>query len=380
MLLVLGVFGGRWAARTLTERLPGPEQRSGQIRLFILLIFLAIPVAGGLSSMAEGAEWAIPLSWVGLVSLAVSSWWLAGAFVLQLSKWSGRVIAALRPPVDTARREFLWKAGSAVAVGAPAILLGPGIRNALNGPRVVRIELPIPNLPPQFDGYTIAQISDVHIGGGPSLHHAFAEDLTARVSELGADMIAMTGDLIDGSVRQLRQQMEPFKELRAPDGVMYVTGNHEYYSGAQQWIDHMAKLGWEPLLNAHKDLVRGNEHLVIGGVPDLHSDRHGHAAPDYAKAFAGAPQGARRVLLAHQPVQLYDAADQRIDAMLAGHTHGGQFFPWNFAIHAAQPFVKGLYQHAGTQLYVNPGTAYWGPPVRLGPIPEITHVVLRRAV
>ena len=243
---------------------------------------------------------------------------------------------------------------------------------------VERVVIELDDLPPAFEGYRIAQISDLHVG--PTLRRAWLEDIVGRVNALGADMIAVTGDLIDGRVADLQAQVAPIARLRAADGVFFVTGNHEYYWDAEQWVSEVERLGLVPLVNEHRILERDGQRILLAGVTDVQADSilPAHAS-DPSAARAGAPQTPVSILLAHQPKSLEAARAAGYDLQLSGHTHGGQYFPWNLVIHLLEPAVAGLYRFGPLQVYVNRGTGYWGPPLRSGANAEITEIELRRA-
>ena len=259
------------------------------------------------------------------------------------------------------------RAMSVGTLGAAFVLGAIGFAQARR-PRVVRLPILIDDLPDELDGYRIVQWSDVHVG--PTIQRGFLECLVARTNELNADAIAITGDLIDGSFDDLRDHVQPLRELRARDGVFFVTGNHEYYWRFSDWSHELAKLGLTFLKNEHR-VVRGS--LVIAGVTDPAGQKS-----DAAAALAQAPRDAVKVLLAHRPQAAEEASKLGVDLQLSGHTHGGQFFPFNLLIRWFQPVVRGLHRvGAKTQLYVSRGTGYWGPPSRLGVGGEITVLDLR---
>jgi len=254
------------------------------------------------------------------------------------------------------------------SLGAAALLSFVGLVQA-RCPKVKRVRIAIDDLPPELDGYTIAQWSDVHVG--PTIQRRFVARLVEQTNALRADAIAITGDLIDGPLAELRDQVQPLRDLRARDGVFYVTGNHEYYWRAGEWIPELERLGLINLKNRHEVVRPG---LVIAGVTDpvsRNSDPHA--------ALAGAPRDAVKVLLSHRPQTAEIASTLGVDLQLSGHTHGGQFFPFNLLIHAFQPVVAGLHRVGRMWLYVSRGTGYWGPPSRLGVRAEITFFELRRA-
>ena len=254
------------------------------------------------------------------------------------------------------------KLPSFATIGAAALLAVVGFIQARR-PRVVSVDIAAP-----LD-YRIVQWSDVHIG--PTIQRSFVESLVERTNALNADAIVITGDLVDGDLDRLRDAISPLRDLRARDGVFVVTGNHEYYWRASQWIKEFKRLGLNFLENEHRVI---NDKLLIAGVTDPAGRK-----PDAAAALAGAPAGAFRVLLSHRPQVANDASKLGVDLQLSGHTHGGQFFPFNLLIRWFQPVVSGLHRIGNTLLYVSRGTGYWGPPSRLGVGGEITLIELKKS-
>ena len=242
-------------------------------------------------------------------------------------------------------------------------------------PRVVEIDIPVTDLPDALKGFSIAQISDVHVG--PTIKRGFVERIVARVNALNTDLIAVTGDLVDGSVRDLAAETAPFAHLRARHGTFFVTGNHEYYSGERAWTRELKRLGMRVLKNEHVVLRHEGADLILAGVTDVsahHFDPAERSDPE--AALAGAPPGKPKILLAHQPSSAAAAAQAGFDVQLSGHTHGGQFWPWNWLVGFFQPFTGGLNRLQDLMVYVNRGTGYWGPPNRFGVPSEITHIRL----
>ncbi|MEP6609233.1 MAG: metallophosphoesterase [Burkholderiaceae bacterium] len=265
---------------------------------------------------------------------------------------------------------------SAVAVPAAAILMTVwGLVNARRTARVVAVDVPIADLPASLDGFTIAQISDIHIG--PTIKGDYLESIVAAVNRLQADMVAVTGDLVDGSVAQLRSHVAPLRGLESRHGTYFVTGNHEYYSGVTAWVAELRRLGVRVLLNEHVVLRHNDGALVIAGVTD-HSGHHFDEAhrSDPAAAIATAPDGVVRILLAHQPRSAAAALEAGFHLQLSGHTHGGQFWPWNLFVRLQQPFTAGLHRLRSLWVYTSRGTGYWGPPKRFGAPSEITYLRL----
>ena len=240
---------------------------------------------------------------------------------------------------------------------------------------IVDVEVTLPRLAPALDGFTIVQLSDLHIG--PAIDRRFVQDLVDRCHGLGADVYALTGDLVDGSVRKYRSVAEPFAELRAPHGVYAVTGNHEYYHGADPWIGELTSLGVRYLRNQRVVIERDGARLLLAGVDDHEARSPGHG-PDVAAATAGRDPALPLVLLAHQPRQVHAAARHAVDLQLSGHTHGGQIWPWHYLVRLQQGgLLAGRYRIGSTQLYVTRGCGFWGARVRFGAPLEITRVILR---
>jgi predicted MPP superfamily phosphohydrolase len=272
-----------------------------------------------------------------------------------------------------------WIRISAIGVMAltPAITL-VGFVMARRVARVVDVEVPLADLPAQLEGFTIAQISDIHVG--PTIKRNFVEAIVDRVNRLGADMVAITGDVVDGSVRDLAHHTEPLARLESRHGTYVVTGNHEYYSGAHAWIRELRRLGTKVLLNEHVVLDHDGAKLTVAGVTDYsaHHFDPSHKSDPHA-AVAGAPTDALKILLAHQPRSAVVAAQAGYHLQLSGHTHGGQFWPWNFFVRLQQPFTAGLNRLGRMWVYINRGAGYWGPPMRFGVPSEITLIRLVRS-
>ncbi|WP_312884653.1 metallophosphoesterase [Nocardia barduliensis] len=267
------------------------------------------------------------------------------------------------------RRVFVSRVVGGAAVAAAATTVGLGAYGVLNGPTVKHVTVPLAKLPRGADGFRIAVVSDVHLG--PILGRGFAERVVRTVNDTQPDLIAVVGDLVDGSVEHLRSAVEPLARLRARHGTFFVTGNHEYFSGAEQWVEHVQELGMHLLANARTELPG----FDLAGVNDVQGERTGHG-PDFGKALGDRDRSRTAVLLAHQPVLIEDAVAHGVDLQLSGHTHGGQIWPGNYLAALANPTVAGLERYGDTQLYVSRGAGAWGPPVRVGAPSDITVVEL----
>lgn len=269
-----------------------------------------------------------------------------------------------------------FAAASALAVPALALLVTViGFVNARRLPRVVDVDIPLDGLPPQLAGFTIVQISDIHVGS--TIKGDYVRAIVDRVNTLEADLVAITGDVVDGSVERLAPHVAPLAQLVSRHGTYVVTGNHEYYSGAAEWVAEFGRLGMHRLMNRHHVIEHDGAGLVVAGVTDFNA---GYFDPeqrsDPMRALAGSPEGVPRILLAHQPRSAGAAAAAGFDLQLSGHTHGGQFWPWNHLVRLQQPYVAGLHRLGGLWIYTSRGTGYWGPPKRFGAPAEITRVRL----
>ncbi|MFG2475231.1 metallophosphoesterase [Streptomyces fagopyri] len=256
-------------------------------------------------------------------------------------------------------------ATAAVAVGT----VGYGTYGVLRGPRVKRVTVPLARLPRSAHGFRIAVVSDIHLG--PVLGRDFCRRVVDTINSTQPDLIAVVGDLVDGSVKNLGPAAAPLAGLRARHGSYFVTGNHEYYSGAAQWVAEVRELGLRPLENARTELAG----FDLAGVNDVAGESEGQG-PDFGRALDGRDTARAVVLLAHQPVQIHDAVRHGVDLQLSGHTHGGQLWPGNYVAELANPTVAGLERYGDTQLYVSRGAGAWGPPTRVGAPSDITIVEL----
>jgi predicted MPP superfamily phosphohydrolase len=238
---------------------------------------------------------------------------------------------------------------------------------------VARVRVPLAKLPASMSGTRIVQISDLHFGGatGP----AYLAHVVAMVNALEPDLVAITGDLLDGTVAGLGPLLGPLGELRARYGVYFVTGNHEYYWGANEWIAHLPSLGLRVLDNERVSIGGPEGSFDLAGVSDPLSVDHG-GSHDIPRALAGRDPSRPVVLLAHQPSGLYEASQLGVSLQLSGHTHGGQLYPLRYVLMLDQPFVDGLHRLRDTWIYVTRGAGYWGPPMRLGAPPEVAEITL----
>ncbi|WP_229074577.1 metallophosphoesterase [Actinoplanes sp. DH11] len=269
---------------------------------------------------------------------------------------------------------------TAVVLLISVVLLVWGHTEAMRVSRVRRVDVTVPRLGPGLDGLKVVQITDTHYG--PIDRSRWSQGVTRVINSLEPDVVAHTGDIADGQVAQRTSQAAPLGDVRATFARVYVTGNHEYYSGALGWVDHMTSLGWDALHNRHIVITRGGDSLIIAGVDDrtaAGSGLPGHHA-DHEAALAGTDPSLPVLLLAHQPHQIDAAVQHGVDLQLSGHTHGGQMWPFHYLVRLDQPVLQGLSRHSErTQLYTSRGTGFWGPPFRIFAPSEITLLTLRAA-
>jgi len=342
-----------------------PYRWAAALVLVLSWLFILLAIA---ARRWESARLGDLLAWIGLPAMGAFSSLLVLTLLRDIS-----LLALLA--LDTAAPE--WRADSAVVAPAFALLLTlAGFFNARRLARVVTIEVPIKNLPAALQGFTIVQLSDIHVG--PTIKRRYVEGIVDAVNLLEADMIALTGDLVDGTVERLAGHTLPFSRLSARHGAYAVTGNHEYLSGVHGWITEFERLGVKMLLNEHVVIEHDGARMILAGVTDYSAGRFEPThRSDPAAAIAGAPsEAAIRLLLAHQPRSAAAAAEAGFTLQLSGHTHGGQFFPWNFFVRLQQPFTAGLNRYDSLWVYTSRGTGYWGPPKRIAAPSEITRLLL----
>jgi len=379
ILIFLGVISGLtvgthyylWARLIRDPMWPSPWRQVATIAL--VLLALSIP-ASMMAWRTLPRNIAIPLSWVGYV-------WMGSMFLVlvllwggELARWSWVKYASIAS-INGGRREFLAQllAGGAGAFGLA--LSGWGVWSAIRPVEVKRVAVRLKKLPRSLSGLRLVQLSDMHVG--LTIGRDFVEDVVRKVNALEPDIVAITGDLIDGSVADLGPAVAPLGEIRAKLGTYFVTGNHEYYSGADSWLAFLQSIGIKALRNERVELTVNGETMHLAGVDDwtAHQFGNGHGS-DMESAMQGRDANKPVVLLAHQPVHFDEARAHGVDLQISGHTHGGQIFPFGFLTRLAQPFVSGLHRRGDSQIYVSSGTGYWGPPMRIAAPAEITLIEL----
>jgi len=386
-----------------SEAVPAPSSRRGRTGRFLAFLSVALGVMGllhgylGARLLSLAGPALRDAGWLLLVVLYVSipAGFLLGrvlpnaftrALQLVARLWMGCFAILLTAVVFTdlaAGVVHLTGGGGWYLAHRPEVALaltcgavGYAVWRARFGLVIEQVEVPLTGLGRGMDGLRIVQLSDVHIG--ELLDRRFMQQIVDRVNALTPDVIAITGDLVDGKVEDLRHDVEPLSQLRATLGAYYVIGNHELYWNAREWMEEVRGLGLTVLHNEHRLLTRGGAQLALGGVPDVTSEGFLPELPSRPDlAFEGAPAGVPRVLLAHQPKSAEAAARAGVALQLSGHTHAGQIFPFNLFVRLQQPVVRGLKRLNGLWIYTHRGTGYWGPPMRLGAPPEIAVLTLR---
>ncbi|MEX2206875.1 MAG: metallophosphoesterase [Myxococcota bacterium] len=363
----------------LAQRLVFDPEVASPLRGFALGLIglgLATLVAQPIAERVIAPPWNRIVGWP-------ASLWMGIAFLLLITLAASDLLRFLAGGVAYAAGGALPDAASsarglaaitAAVVGVAGLL---ALVSGLRPPRLVRIEIPLARWPRALDGFRIAQISDIHIG--PLRDRRFSRHLTERVNALAPDLTCVTGDLVDGSARLLADEVTPFGELRARHGVYFVTGNHDHYSGANDWVGVIEKLGLVPLRNRHVTVRCEGASFVLAGVDDHRGGFGDGQREDLPQALAGVDPAQPVVLLAHDPSTFKRASHSGVDLQLSGHTHGGQIWPFRWLVRLATPFVAGRYTRNGAELYVSRGTGFWGPPMRLFAPAEITEITLRRA-
>lgn len=369
----------------LWKRLVADTTRNRRLRRagVVVAVALAVLVPATLILVATGtAEW---LAWPGYLWLALLFYLLLFLGVLELPRlaanlwWRRKELPEpFRGPSSeddgVTRRVVLARGIALVAAVGSAGTVGYGVRSALGPPVLDRQQLVLPRLPRVMDGTRLVVVSDIHLG--PISGEAHVRRIVEKINDLDADVVAIVGDLVDGSVEERGRGAEPLAGIRSRHGAYFVTGNHEYYSGVDDWVERLDELGIRTLRNERTELTIRGGVLDLAGVNDVEGSRHDDA-PDYARTFADRDPDRPVVLMAHQPVQAREAAEYDVDLQVSGHTHGGQMRPFDLLTHLAQPVISGLGEVDGVPVYVTNGAGFWGPPVRVGAPPQVTLLELR---
>ncbi len=361
-----------------------------------LVFVILLPFFSYLASSRGWEKSGYILSWLGYAGLGLISFLIVFLLMRDVFFLFGqggqKLVHIIRSPANTIlsedgilsnpeRRRFLINATNLGIVAVSATLTGYGIFEARRKPAIRQLSIPIPALPDDLQGLRIVQISDIH--AGLTIRRDWIETVVDEVNRLQPDLIAFTGDLADGSVPALSYDVEPLNRLQAAYGKFFITGNHEYYSGALDWVEKVRDLGFTVLNNEQHVTTKGSGRILLAGVTDISAAQFvPEHRSDPQKVLENPPPSDVTIFLAHQPRSLHQAARFGFDLMLSGHTHGGQFIPWNWFAALGQPFVKGLHRAQTGKgegwVYVSVGTGYWGPPLRVNTRSEIGVFTLTR--
>jgi predicted MPP superfamily phosphohydrolase len=391
LAVVVGVHSYLWwrLVRNTTRR--GRARTLGTAAIALLAALLPATMIGT-RALPEAFE--TPLAWAGYLWLGVMFYLLVYLLILEVPRLVARLaLRARRPepvaaggadvsvapelPDDPSRRLFLARSLAATAGVAAVGTVGYGVRQATGPIPIRRVPVTLDRLAPALDGFRIAVLSDIHLG--PTAKRAFLDGVVRTVNRAGVGLVTIVGDLVDGDVAELGSAAAGLRNLESRHGTYFVTGNHEYISGAGQWVEYLPSLDVRVLRNEREEIRQDGAAFSLAGVDDRtagQSGEPGHGA-DLDAALAGRDPSSPLILLAHQPWQFTEAARREVDLQLSGHTHGGQLVPFNYLVRLDQPAVAGLSRVGGSQLYVTRGVGTWGPPVRVGAPPEITIVELR---
>ena len=410
LLLVALIHFYLWKRLVRDATRPGPWRRAGGVLALVLMVLVPATLIG---VRAGHLKW---LAWPGYLWIALMFYLLVTLIVLEIPRLAitlslGRrhtkphpgqptearatpPAAKTGPPTESEPppatptskttaptsteanspsldRRLLLARGAAIFAGLTATgITAYGVKTALGPPQLDRVQIPLAKLPRSLDGTRFAVVSDIHLGPLTGSHHV--SRIVSMINDLNADVVCIVGDLVDGTVPELGRFARPLADIRSKQGAYFVTGNHEYYSGFQPWIDEVARLNVRPLRNERLELGG----LDLAGVNDLGGEEFGDG-PDFAKALGDRDPARPVVLLAHQPIVARDAAPYGVDLQLSGHTHGGQMAPFNLLVKLQQPVVSGFGRVDGVPVYVTNGAGFWGPPVRVGAPPQVTLVELR---
>jgi predicted MPP superfamily phosphohydrolase len=377
LAVMVGIHYYLWARLVRDPHLPPPWNvlATGALVLLAGSLPLILFVGRQRPDLRRLLAWPA-YTWMGVMFFLLVA--ALGADLVRVGAWMlrrARFVAAV-DPVDPERRISLARiAAAAIAAVAGGMTLA-ALRSALGRVAVRNVKVRLRRLPRAQHGLRIVQLTDIHVG--PTIGRSFIQEIVRTTNALEPDLVAITGDLVDGSVAELKDAIAPLAQLRARHGVFFVTGNHEYFSGVSGWLEELPRLGIRVLKNERVSIGEGPDSFDLAGVEDRSAARYGGPAPAeaLARTLAGRDGTRELVLLAHQPRTFLDALAFGVGLQLSGHTHGGQVWPFSYIVGLTQPFLAGLHEREGAQVYVSRGTGYWGPPLRLGAPAEITHLVL----
>lgn len=349
---------------------------SKNILSIILLLFYLFPIFGFLLHFLKiENSFSILFLWLGYIGLGIVSLLFFSYLIIDIFSIISHLLLK-ENKFDPNRRIFLGFTIRGLAATISGIGSAWGIYSALKTPVIKTVKIPIINLSNNLNNFKIAHITDTHIGS--MIGKQFVQEIVRKISDMKPDILVFTGDAADGSVESYGNSFSPFEDLNVPYGKYFVTGNHEYYSDLNGWLRLIEKVGFKILINESQILNINGSEIMITGIPDktgkYFSSFH---KVDMQKAIGGMRKCDLKILLAHRPKDVEYAISNNFHLQLSGHTHGGQYFPFSLLVQLAHPFLKGLHKKENTWVYINQGTGYWGPPMRIGTEPEITEIIIK---
>jgi uncharacterized protein len=380
LVLVLGAIHLYLWQRLVRDPITHPRWR--RLVGFGLLGGLVLTVVTVLIERELPRPYGAFLMWPGYLWLGVVFYLLIGLLLLELPVLAALLVQRRRgasqpePSADVSRRRLL-RQGAAILAGTAAVgISGYGVSRAYRPPRVTRLTVPLARLDRRADGLRVAVIADIHVS--PVFGAGHVERVVDIVNGLDADLITVVGDMVSAEASKVRSSAAPLRLMRSRYGAFFVTGNHEYYNGYEEWIEAADELGLRVLRNERVEIAHGGGVVDLAGVNDREGSGYGDP-PDYRAALGDRDPSRPVLLMAHQPVQVHEAAEYGVDLQVSGHTHGGQLYPFDYLVRIEQPVVSGLSEVDGTLVYVTNGAGFWGPPMRVGADPDVTLLELRAA-
>jgi predicted MPP superfamily phosphohydrolase len=378
VLALMNVYVWKRLVKDTTH--PGRTRRTlTTVLVGLAVLLLATLVVPRFTEVSKSGWYAWPgYLWFGVIVYLFLTLLVLEPVRLALRGWVKRhptpPEATEHDPPALNRRMFIARASAAAAGAASIGLVGFGAVTALGPPDLLRVPVRLRRLDPALRGFRIAVVSDIHLG--PLAGRGHTERIVEIINAAEPDLVAIVGDLVDGTVEELGPAAAPFQDLAAPEGTFFVTGNHEYFvEDTAGWLNELERLGIQSLRNENTAIRRGGAAFDLVGVNDLAGDERDDP-PDFDRALAGVAASRPTILLAHQPILVSEAAARGVDLQLSGHTHGGQMWPFHHVVEMVQPSLAGLSTVGDTQLYVTRGAGFWGPPVRIGAPPDITVLTL----
>jgi uncharacterized protein len=345
---------------------------------FLCFIFYLLPITTFYFKINKIESQILDLyTWVGYLSLGICSILFFTFLLLDIFTLSLNLVST-KSNFNPNRKAFLGLSIKSLLAGFGGIFSVYGIVNGIQKPKTITQKIKFINLPKDLNQFKIAHISDLHIGS--QIKSDMVIDVVNKINKIKPDIIVFTGDAADGSVESYGKELNPFKKLKSKYGNYFVTGNHEYYSDLKGWLNKITNVGFKILINESNVIQIGKNKLLVSGIPDRSAKHYikSHQT-NMTKTLGKSSKIDFKILLAHQPKDIEYAIKYKYDLQLSGHTHGGQYYPFSFLVQLAHPFLKGLHKKGETQIYINQGTGYWGPSIRIGTVPEITEIILTKA-